>query len=284
MRRARLAAAVVLLAALAAPGVARAGHVTVSVSAAARLADTTDSTAYVEMEWSTSCLVEGRTAENATYSVDGMYLVDQDTGERIFLGGSFGPASGTERAGVARRAADRRMAATIKARCNADGHESDPVEEASGVVVVPALERDPGGGGGDGSGGGGGGPGSRPCSVRKVGTPRADTLLGTDASELLLGLAGRDVLRGDDGADCLHGGRGRDRLFGGPGGDRLEGDGGPDLLDGGSGENSYDGGRGRDRVRARNRVAESVRCGPGRDVAIVDRGDVAVGCELVRRG
>jgi Tol biopolymer transport system component len=150
-----------------------------------------------------------------------------------------------------------------------------------------------------------------------VGTPRADRRDGTAGIDILVGLGGNDVLRALGGSDCAFGGNGNDRLSGGAGddrafgqagNDRLRGERGDDRLDGGPGDDSLDGGagadrltdaRGRDRfaggsgadrVNARDRTsrdrrrADVVRCGPGRDVAFVDRADrVAGDCEQVRR-
>jgi Ca2+-binding RTX toxin-like protein len=44
-----------------------------------------------------------------------------------------------------------------------------------------------------------------------------------------------------------------------------------------------DGGAGNDRISARDGERDRVRCGPGRDTAIVDRGDRVKGCEVVKR-
>jgi Tol biopolymer transport system component len=165
--------------------------------------------------------------------------------------------------------------------------------------------------------------GARPqpgCPLRGtqiVGTPRADRRSGTAGTDILFGLGGNDVLRTLAGSDCAFGGNGNDRLFGGAGDDRAFGqagndrllgergndrlDGGPgnDLLDGGAGadrltdtrgRDRFAGGSGADRISARDRPradrrrADVVRCGPGRDVAFVDRADrVARDCEQVRR-
>ena len=112
------------------------------------------------------------------------------------------------------------------------------------------------------------------CANPKGGTRRADKLTGTIAGDALTGLGGNDVLIGHAGDDCLSGGRGKDLLLGGPGND---------TLSGGPGKNRYSGGSGNDRVNARNRVRETVKCGPGKDRARVDAGDRTVGCERVRR-
>lgn len=98
-----------------------------------------------------------------------------------------------------------------------------------------------------------------------TGTPRADRLTGGPLGDRLLGGGGRDVLVGASGKDLLDGGPGDDKLVGGAGRDRLEG------------------GSGRDVLRARDGEVDKVSCGPGRDVAVVDRIDRVKGCERTRR-
>ncbi len=79
-------------------------------------------------------------------------------------------------------------------------------------------------------------------------------------------------------------------VFGSPGPDRLEGTAGANTLDGGAGadtliagggEDSVFGGEGDDRIEARDGLADSVDCGAGSDVAVVDRRDAVVDCETV---
>ena len=43
------------------------------------------------------------------------------------------------------------------------------------------------------------------------------------------------------------------------------------------------GGAGNDTVTSRDKVRETIRCGAGIDTATIDRQDVAIGCEVVRR-
>jgi Ca2+-binding RTX toxin-like protein len=79
------------------------------------------------------------------------------------------------------------------------------------------------------------------------GTKRADVLVGTRHADVIKGLRGDDVITGRGGSD---------RLFGGRGGDRL---------------------------RARDGHQDTIDCGPGRDVAIVDRAELGVyDCERVK--
>ncbi len=75
---------------------------------------------------------------------------------------------------------------------------------------------------------------------------------------------GADILIGDGGANTL-------RAFRGP--DVVAGRGGRDMLSGGSGG---------DGLVAADGRRDVVRCGPGRDWAIVDRLDRVRGCEQVR--
>lgn len=111
-----------------------------------------------------------------------------------------------------------------------------------------------------------------------------DIFRGTVAGDRIWLLAGDDVARGGLGDDWLDGGAGNDLLDGGPGADRIAGATGNDRIVGGAGRDSLAGGPGNDRVNARDRTRDSVRCGPGVDVAIVDRTDVvARDCERVLR-
>ena len=100
---------------------------------------------------------------------------------------------------------------------------------------------------------------------RLSGTRRGERLVGTRFPDVLNGRGGSDVLLGLSGADRLAGGTGRDRIRGGPGADRLTG------------------GRGRDTLLAADGTRDVVLCGPGRDVAVLDARDRAIGCERVTR-
>jgi hypothetical protein len=159
---------------------------------------------------------------------------------------------------------------------------------------------------------------------RIVGSARSERLVGTTAGEFVYGLGGDDRISagwgpdavyagpGDDRADAgatgdfcdadgvwcdavwggpgddaltapLHGSRGA-ALDGGEGRDRLLGGGGGDDLEGGPGRDVLSGSAGDDVLRARDGARDVVRCGRGRDVAVVDRLDAVAGdCETVRR-
>jgi hypothetical protein len=108
---------------------------------------------------------------------------------------------------------------------------------------------------------------------RMRGDSGADRVFGQDGRDLLDGDAGRDMLAGGDGNDKLRGNGDRDRLFGERGNDRL--------YAGGASGNLLDGGSGNDFLWARNRRRDTVRCGTGRDRAVVDRIDRVSGCERV---
>lgn len=114
--------------------------------------------------------------------------------------------------------------------------------------------------------------------------PRPTGIALTVGTGTKTGTAGANVLTGDGGANILSGLGGNDRLFGRGGNDTLFGGAGDDVLDGGAGLDRFFGGTGRDTIRARDGRRERIDCGPGRDTAIVDKGDVVRGCETVRRG
>jgi hypothetical protein len=103
---------------------------------------------------------------------------------------------------------------------------------------------------------------------------------GTAQGERIVGTNGDDDLDGARGDDNLIGKGGRDVLIGGGGDDKLTGDGGRDSF------NMIDGepvpAPGRDRIYARDGHPDSINCGAGRDLAVVD--DVEDGvydCEVV---
>jgi Ca2+-binding RTX toxin-like protein len=151
-------------------------------------------------------------------------------------------------------------------------------------------------------------------AITKIGTDGHDTLKGTKGSDTLVGRGGNDRIYGRGGEDVILGGRGNEDLYGlyggpgadvisgGPGRDYVFGGGGPDVLKGGLGNDWVDaqganwmnkesavdllsGGGGKDFFTAFTFPAalDIVRCGAGRDRAIVDSKDmVADDCETVR--
>ena len=114
--------------------------------------------------------------------------------------------------------------------------------------------------------------------------PGDDHLEGEAGNDTLRGEAGNDLLYGRTGDDRLIGGGGDDLIEGGRGTDILSGGDGADRLNGGIGEDELHGGAGRDRLTSVDGKYDSVDCGDGRDIAIVDRHDVTRACERVTRG
>lgn len=95
------------------------------------------------------------------------------------------------------------------------------------------------------------------------------------SAKTVVGTNGSDVLRGSERSDKLYGKGGHDRLYG------L---GGSDLLVGGTGKDLVDGAGGNDRLVMRDGAQDTVLCGSGRDVAVVDSRDrVERSCESVLR-
>lgn len=134
------------------------------------------------------------------------------------------------------------------------------------------------------------------------GSPDDDDILGNDGeSDRIKGHEGDDRIKAGSGDDCVgggrgadrangqddddrvRGGRGRDRVRGGAGSDSVKGGRGGDVVIGGEGLDTLGGGAGKDRIKAADGVAETVRCGPGKDVAVVDTADTVRGCDHVVR-
>jgi Ca2+-binding RTX toxin-like protein len=111
-----------------------------------------------------------------------------------------------------------------------------------------------------------------------------DTLLGEAGDDVFVGLSAGDVIDGGDGTDALD-------LSGEVVGmtvsldellvETVIGTLGDDVLIGGAGNDRLQGGSGADRIEARDGGADTVDCGPGSDVAIVDETDSVTGCESV---
>jgi Ca2+-binding RTX toxin-like protein len=147
---------------------------------------------------------------------------------------------------------------------------------------------------------------------RFKGTPGDDTIIGTMGPDVIASLAGNDTIDaegGDDrvyagpgndsvlgggGNDRIRGGEGEDTLSGGPGNDVLRGRPGNDTINGGdgndviwvgSGADTQNGGEGNDRLHAlaNDGQVDRLDCGPGDDVAIVNRNEkeTILNCERV---
>jgi hypothetical protein len=130
-----------------------------------------------------------------------------------------------------------------------------------------------------------------PCLYELRGGAGSDKLDGTAIGDAIRGLQGRDSLDGGPGEDCLTAGPGRDRTGGGFGDDEIRlgraadrgsGGDGDDVIKAGPGRDRVRGGGGSDGVRTKDGRSDRIRCGSGRDVAIVDRIDRTKGCERVR--
>jgi Ca2+-binding RTX toxin-like protein len=104
---------------------------------------------------------------------------------------------------------------------------------------------------------------------------------GTAHGERIVGTKGDDVLKGRSGTDNLIGKGGRDVLIGGGGKDALHGDGGRDEFNMRGGVRLA--AKGRDRIYARDGHPDSINCGAGRDLAVVDEVEDGIyDCESVK--
>jgi Ca2+-binding RTX toxin-like protein len=295
VRRKRLAALLgcLLLIALACAAVAAADHIVTTGSVSARLTERRGVDYWtVEINWTAGC--NGATPDKAWYGGD-LYMIDADTGERIYVGGVVDTSgqtsvSGTREWAVSSIERPRTLFPELTIGCyeNFPLHGGRAVTVTGTSIFVPPRFSGPGGGPGGANGDYGSGDPTRPpaaggCGLALVGTDDPDTLIGTGGGDVVFGLGAGDRIRGLGGHDCLIGGSGNDVLRGEAGSDRLTGGRGNDNLVGGPGVNAYDAGPGRDIVDARNGKREVVRCGSGRDRARVDRSDRPNGCEVVSR-
>jgi uncharacterized repeat protein (TIGR01451 family) len=117
-------------------------------------------------------------------------------------------------------------------------------------------------------------PAAPPPAIVPATHTAARTFSGTAGADSITGTAGDDLLYGRAGNDRLNGGRGNDVLYGGAGND---------VLNGGAGRDRLYGGPGNDTLRAQDGRRDTVDCGPGHDVAYVDRVDRISGCERIIR-
>lgn len=81
-------------------------------------------------------------------------------------------------------------------------------------------------------------------------------------------------LIGGLGDDVIQGSAHREVITGGAGSDTITADGGIDIVEPGRGQDNVDGGSGDDTIDAGDGEVDQVRCGPGDDVARVDRIDI----------
>jgi RTX calcium-binding nonapeptide repeat (4 copies) len=281
-----------IAAALLVPAASSAHHIVTGATVSAQLKERRSADFWtVEIRWTASC----NGASPGTAWFDGhLYLVDVDTGERIYTGAVASTSGASVISGsrdwyVSARERPQRLFPELTIYCyeNFPLHGGREVVTTGTSVVIPPSFSGGGGGGGGGDYGSSGDPtdplGSGGCAAAIVGTEDADTLGGGGEGEVFLALGGRDRVGGGGGHDCLLGYGGADVLRGEDGHDRLTGGRGADLLVGGGGVNAYDAGPGRDVVQARNGKRELVRCGSGRDRARVDSRDRVRDCERVSR-
>ncbi len=131
------------------------------------------------------------------------------------------------------------------------------------------------------AGSGAAAPSKRVCGAPERDSGGATSLTGGKRSDSLAGGRGADGLDAQSGDDCLSGGAGPDYLGAGSGDDEISGGDGDDQLLAGPGLDDVTAGKGNDLVAVRDGVAETVRCGPGRDLANADEADTLIGCEKV---
>ena len=92
------------------------------------------------------------------------------------------------------------------------------------------------------------------------------------------GVAGQGANVGADVED-IYGGGGNDTLAGNAGVNTIDGGAGDDAITPGAGRDSSFGDAGDDTIFSRDGEADVVDCGPGNDIAHVDRFDFVSGCE-----
>jgi Ca2+-binding RTX toxin-like protein len=95
--------------------------------------------------------------------------------------------------------------------------------------------------------------------------------IGTSESLVVNGGGGNDEIKGTSGLAGLIA-------------STFNGDDGKDDIKGSDGEDALSGGKGGDLIRSIDRAADRVECGPGFDLALVDRRDTVRGCEIVLGG
>jgi Ca2+-binding RTX toxin-like protein len=148
------------------------------------------------------------------------------------------------------------------------------------------------------------------------GTERRDSILAGRGDDRIAARAGNDFVDAGLGNDIVYAGEGNDAVYGGPGRDRVVGGPGRDFLAGNAGDDVIDArdpstreladgclrpcwrpklpsdadtiwaDPGDDRILARDRRVDAIRCHSGRDVVSADRIDLISpfgDCEVVVR-
>jgi Ca2+-binding RTX toxin-like protein len=135
------------------------------------------------------------------------------------------------------------------------------------------------------------------------GTEHRDSILAGPGDDRIAAYAGNDLVDAGLGNDVVYSGEGNDAVYGGPGNDRLVGGAGRDFLSGNVGDDVIDArdpslreladgclrpcwrpklppnadtvwaDAGDDRILARDRRVDAIRCHGGRDVVSADRID-----------
>jgi Ca2+-binding RTX toxin-like protein len=142
------------------------------------------------------------------------------------------------------------------------------------------------------------GEGDEVRGIEKVDTAISGTYVGTDArDELYVGAVGVANVQGRGGDDTIYTSYDNDTIDGGAGNDTIRGYAGDDAIVGGPGQDSIFGDTqgqtcnvmtcsvysGNDVIDARDGERDSVDCGLGTDIALVDAVDVTSNCEDVRQ-
>ena len=103
---------------------------------------------------------------------------------------------------------------------------------------------------------------TRDCANELIGNKRDNSLDGTADSDRISGKGGADRIDGRAGADCLRGGAGADKIDGGADNDEINPGRGVDRVRAGTGN---------DIVHAARGGRDRIDCGPGDDVAVINR-------------
>jgi hypothetical protein len=118
-------------------------------------------------------------------------------------------------------------------------------------------------------------------NVTILGGSGNDVIYGGPGHNRIFGQRGNDRILAGTGTTLIDGGSGNDWIFGGPAHDQLIAGSGDDVLVVGSGSSYLDGGTGNSVIYARNGKRDTINCGRGDSVAIVDPIDKVINCQHV---